>query len=198
MATKTAPGAYDCYHRALPDEPIFTLLARSPEFADTVAFFAGRRAQRVRASDAPISDLELVMEAQQCAADGEAWRVANDGAWRRPANDWARVEIFGHRQHHGRVCEELRFGARMLRIDVPTRTPGIYRTLYYAGSAIFGLSPCSEREAREEEDAELPAARAPDAPDSPLPPDGSPSLRFDGSPGPMAEAVAGHAANEAL
>jgi len=34
--------------------------------------------------------------------------------------EWAIVEIFGHRRHAGRVREEERFGAKMLRIDVPT------------------------------------------------------------------------------
>jgi len=40
-----------------------------------------------------------------------------------PAEDgfeWAIVEIFGHRKHAGRAREEERFGAKMLRIDVPT------------------------------------------------------------------------------
>ena len=30
MATKTKPGAFDCYSKAEPDEPVFTLLARDP------------------------------------------------------------------------------------------------------------------------------------------------------------------------
>ncbi|MCF6120839.1 hypothetical protein L2449_28860 [Mesorhizobium muleiense] len=34
--------------------------------------------------------------------------------------EWAIVEIFGHRKHAGRAREEERFGAKMLRIDVPT------------------------------------------------------------------------------
>ncbi|RWH31605.1 MAG: hypothetical protein E5X22_22805 [Mesorhizobium sp.] len=34
--------------------------------------------------------------------------------------EWAIVEIFGHRRHAGRAREEERFGAKMLRIDVPT------------------------------------------------------------------------------
>lgn len=34
--------------------------------------------------------------------------------------EWAIVEVFGHRRHAGRAREEERFGAKMLRIDVPT------------------------------------------------------------------------------
>ena len=39
----------------------------------------------------------------------------NDG-W-----EWAIVEIFGHRRHAGRTREEERFGAKMLRIDIPVK-----------------------------------------------------------------------------
>ncbi len=35
--------------------------------------------------------------------------------------EWAIVEIFGHRRHAGRAREEERFGAKMLRIDVPVK-----------------------------------------------------------------------------
>lgn len=37
-----------------------------------------------------------------------------------PAYQWAIVEIMGHRKHIGRVFEEEKFGAKMLRVDVPT------------------------------------------------------------------------------
>ncbi|TIS91545.1 MAG: hypothetical protein E5W99_09390, partial [Mesorhizobium sp.] len=33
--------------------------------------------------------------------------------------EWMMVEIFGHRSHWGRGIEVERFGAKMLRIDVP-------------------------------------------------------------------------------
>ena len=36
------------------------------------------------------------------------------------AFEWAIVEVFGHRRHAGRVREEEKFGAKLLRIDVPT------------------------------------------------------------------------------
>lgn len=56
--------------------------------------------------------------------------------------EWARVEIFGHRTHFGRAREEERFGAKMLRIDVPNQgNPAEHgwTTVYYGGSSIFSF-----------------------------------------------------------
>ena len=62
--------------------------------------------------------------------------------------DWAVVEIFGHRRHAGRIREEERFGARMLRVDVPTvgadGQPAAWVTHWYTGSAIFSLTTTDE------------------------------------------------------
>lgn len=70
--------------------------------------------------------------------------------------EWAVVEIFGHRRHAGRTREEERFGAKMLRIDVPNvvlrdgeagaRISEIsgWTTHYYGGSAIFSFSLTDE------------------------------------------------------
>lgn len=64
------------------------------------------------------------------ASEGDGW-------------EWMIVEIMGHRKHAGRVREEERFGARMLRIDVPVKgdpaTHG-WLTHYYGGAAIFGVT----------------------------------------------------------
>lgn len=67
-----------------------------------------------------------------------------------PENDgweWAVVEIFGHRRHAGRTREEERFGAKMLRIDIPVKgdpeTHG-WQTHYYGGSSIFSFSLATE------------------------------------------------------
>lgn len=64
-----------------------------------------------------------------------------------PAWEWAIVEIFGHRKHAGRTCEEERFGAKMLRVDVPLKgdpaTHG-WETHYYGGSAIFSFTLTTE------------------------------------------------------
>ncbi len=77
-------------------------------------------------------------EKQQSAADGsEQW-------------EWAIVEIFGHRRHAGRTREEERFGAKMLRIDVPLKgdpaTNG-WETHFYGGAAIFSFTLTTEEAA---------------------------------------------------
>lgn len=65
--------------------------------------------------------------------------------------EWMLVEIFGHRTHWGRGIEVERFGAKMLRIDVPQvewTTPTEERpapepiatgwvTHFYGGASIF-------------------------------------------------------------
>jgi hypothetical protein len=60
---------------------------------------------------------------------------------------YAVVEIFGHRQHAGRVLEVEQFGSKMLRIDVPkTGDDGAasfdigYETHFYGGASIFSFS----------------------------------------------------------
>jgi len=60
---------------------------------------------------------------------------------------WGVVEIFGHRRHAGRTREEERFGAKLLRIDIPNKgDPAIHgwTTHYYGGSAIFSFSLADE------------------------------------------------------
>lgn len=62
---------------------------------------------------------------------------------------WARVEIFGHRTHYGRISEVEQFSAKMMRVDVPT-ADGAFETHIYGGAAIFGMQPMTEEKAREE------------------------------------------------
>lgn len=63
--------------------------------------------------------------------------------------EWAIVEIFGHRRHVGRTREEEKFGAKMLRVDVPTLGPGpedvTWSSHYYGGSSLFSYTPTDER-----------------------------------------------------
>lgn len=69
----------------------------------------------------------LVLTAEQDHAEG--WECAV-------------VEIFGHRSHAGFIREEERFGAKMLRIDVPTNGDverPTWETHWYGGSAVFSL-----------------------------------------------------------
>jgi hypothetical protein len=61
--------------------------------------------------------------------------------------EWAVVEVFGHRRHAGRTREEERFGAKLLRIDVPVKGDAAangWRTVYYGGSSIFSFSLSDE------------------------------------------------------
>jgi hypothetical protein len=57
--------------------------------------------------------------------------------------EWMIVEIMGHRKHVGRVREEERFGAKMMRIDVPNKGDPAgngWTTHYYSGPSIFSFS----------------------------------------------------------
>ncbi len=72
--------------------------------------------------------------------------------------EWAVVEIMGHRKHAGRVREEERFGAKMLRVDVPTvvltppteeggqptATVEKWTTHWYGGPSIFSFTLTDE------------------------------------------------------
>ncbi|MES2166558.1 MAG: hypothetical protein V4458_05935 [Pseudomonadota bacterium] len=67
--------------------------------------------------------------------------IQNDG-W-----EWAIVEIMGHRKHAGRVREEERFGAKMLRIDIPVKGDAAangWETHYYGGPSIFSFTLTDE------------------------------------------------------
>ncbi|MFC6792734.1 hypothetical protein ACFQE0_26140 [Methylobacterium komagatae] len=64
--------------------------------------------------------------------------------------EWAIVEVMGHRRHVGRIREEERFGAKMIRVDVPIDGDPVakgWRTHFYAGSALFSVSPCTREAA---------------------------------------------------
>lgn len=66
MATKANPGAYDCYHNAEPDEPMFVLLARDKHAATLVWLWA---VLRELDSEKP----EVVAEARQCVQSMMLW-----------------------------------------------------------------------------------------------------------------------------
>jgi hypothetical protein len=69
--------------------------------------------------------------------------------------EWAVVEVFGHRRHAGQAREEERFGAKMLRIDIPnlewtgegdeakTVVTG-WTSHLYGGGSIFSYTPTDE------------------------------------------------------
>lgn len=61
--------------------------------------------------------------------------------------EWALVEIMGHRSHWGRAREIERFGAKMIRVDVPINGDAAangWASHFYGGSSIFGYTPTDE------------------------------------------------------
>lgn len=84
MGTKLNPAPNDCYARALPDEPMFVLLARDPEAPAAVEAWAVRREAVALLRDGVLSEAEraLVDEARACAHSMREWREANHPRWR--------------------------------------------------------------------------------------------------------------------
>jgi len=84
MGSKNNPGKFDCYANAMPDEPMFVLLARDPDFSRLVNEWADKRERDISCGERPKEDCALVIEARTCAAMGSNWRRMNNGAWRTP------------------------------------------------------------------------------------------------------------------
>jgi hypothetical protein len=82
MGSKDRPGQHDCYANALPDEPMFVLLARDPSAPEIVEKWADARSQAIRLGRRSMCDIELVAEARNLANTMREWRKANDGKWR--------------------------------------------------------------------------------------------------------------------
>ena len=82
MGTKSKPLPGDCYSRALPVEPLVTLLARDPTAPAVVSFWKTHRESMIGRGDAPESDKALCDEATACANDMRAWRIDAKGKWR--------------------------------------------------------------------------------------------------------------------
>lgn len=88
MSTKINPGRFNCYAAAMPDEPIFTILARDPAFPATVDFWRSCRIDfgKNKSDD----DLDRLVAAKDEADAAVRWREANlvgpDGepTWRAP------------------------------------------------------------------------------------------------------------------
>lgn len=72
MSTKNNPGAFDCYAKADPDEPMFVLLGRD-KYAPTLVWLWSI----FRELDQEKS--EKVAEARQCAVDMLEWLANHDG-----------------------------------------------------------------------------------------------------------------------
>lgn len=78
MGTKLNPGAYDCFEKAAPDEPMFVLLARDASAPALVEMWARDRERHGE-------EAGVVAEARECAEQMRAWRDRN----REPiVHDW--------------------------------------------------------------------------------------------------------------
>lgn len=75
MSTKNNPGAFRCYEAALPDEHIFTILARDPAGPATLRFWADER-ERLGKTENP-DDIDRIDDARRDAELMEEWRAAN-------------------------------------------------------------------------------------------------------------------------
>jgi hypothetical protein len=75
MGTKNNPGEFDAYSKALPDEPIFTLLGRDPLARELVLDWANRR--YLAMITGAIADTEQerrkIAEARHCAMAMSDW-----------------------------------------------------------------------------------------------------------------------------
>jgi hypothetical protein len=63
-----------------------------------------------------------------------------------PEWEWAFIEIMGHRSHWGRCIEVEKFGAKMIRVDVPISGDPAkgWTTHLYGGPSIFSYSLTDE------------------------------------------------------
>jgi hypothetical protein len=92
MGTKTDPGRFDCHAAAHDDEPLFTLLARDPQFVPLVSLWAAVRtknwptaAQRFAdllrvAQDVPDREVDAAKaeEARAVAHTAVTWRTSRN------------------------------------------------------------------------------------------------------------------------
>lgn len=89
----------------------------------------------------------------------------------KPGWEWAIVEIMGHRKHYGRTREVERFGAKMLRVDIPKDgdpEKNGWETVFYSGASIFSYSLSDEASVlRANKPYELPARYRLPAPGTP-------------------------------
>lgn len=62
--------------------------------------------------------------------------------------EWCFIEIMGHRSHWGRCREVERFGAKMVRVDVPIDGDPVakgWATHFYGGPSIFSFALTDEQ-----------------------------------------------------
>lgn len=85
---------------------------------------------------------EALKAAMDNLDDATAGKAPEDDGW-----EWALVEIMGFRKHAGRCREVERFGAKLLRIDVPINGDPVangWETHFYSGQSMFSYTPTAE------------------------------------------------------
>jgi hypothetical protein len=99
MATKNEGDP--CYDAALPDEPMFVLLARDPQAPQAVRAWAAQRLALVHTGQRPASDIQKARDAQQLADRMVEWRKNADESWRTqgqlafpPVSDGKTLDLF--------------------------------------------------------------------------------------------------------
>lgn len=99
MGSKLQPGDFDCYGAALPDEPMFVLLARDRSAPAMLRSWSDTRRKQVLAkhdagditADEMEGDLRKCSEADACADGMTVWRKRNEGMWRAGAEHRHRI-----------------------------------------------------------------------------------------------------------
>lgn len=144
MVTKANPGDYDCYANALPDEPMFILLARDPYAPVGVFAWAADRQDKVRIGACPAEDLAKVAWARHCAEAMVKWRRENDGRWRkvRPSPHAFEEQFTGtsHANASMKSATPERIGAVSATINAPPRpnlAPGMW--VHYKFNTVYEL-----------------------------------------------------------
>lgn len=84
MGTKENPGAFDCYSRAEPNEPMFVLLGRDPATTILVDAWIALRAD---------GDPAKLEEAKACADAAYTWLMNSEkrGEWRAVKDRWLKL-----------------------------------------------------------------------------------------------------------
>lgn len=84
METKQNLSRRGCLAFALPDEPMFILLARDPDAPAAIRSWCERRARRqvLEPTIELVGDSEKIVDAVDDAEAFEKWRAENEGSWR--------------------------------------------------------------------------------------------------------------------
>lgn len=108
MGTKLQPSEFDCYNKALCDEPYFVLLARDPDAPILVELWAHMRHQKeIEAFGDDAKPSKKVMEARQCADHMREFHKTRAWEYKRPEPAKREVDAAGHRHLVNRLREQL-------------------------------------------------------------------------------------------